>query len=116
MGIKSNISITITCPKCGKHEYQPATEQQMDQLQANAGPGQTTTCPQCGTQATWKLDIASITPTCNHCGYKSQPIHTRQVHTRLGMTCPQCGKVMISEHDEAAVETLLHMLPIINRR
>lgn len=116
MGIKCNNTITIICPKCGKHEYEPATDQQMDQLQANVGPGQTTACPECGTQATWTLGIASITPKCDHCGYNSHPIHARQVHTHLGMTCPQCGKVMISEHDEDTVETLLHLLPIINRR
>lgn len=111
----NTINTTIITPTCAVCGYQP-TSQQAKQLQKTATPGQTITCPKCGAQATWTADITTITPKCDHCGHKTHPIPASQARQHLGMTCPQCGQTMISEHDVATVETLLHLLTIINQQ
>jgi predicted RNA-binding Zn-ribbon protein involved in translation (DUF1610 family) len=53
------------------------------------------------------LTVGSITPLCDSCGYKAKPLGSlRKASDLLGMTCPKCGAVMITQEDVDKIKAL----------
>lgn len=53
------------------------------------------------------VSMGSITPLCDSCGYKAEALDSLdEIYSLVGMTCPKCGAVMITQEDVDKIRAL----------
>lgn len=53
------------------------------------------------------VSMDSITPLCDSCGYRAEASDSLdEISSMVGMTCPKCGAVMITQEDVDKIKAL----------